>query len=353
MSNWENVVVRAATPIGEAIRCIDTSALQIALVVDDAGSLIGVVTDGDIRRALLGGLGLETTTARVMNPAPLALPAGTSRQEILAFMRSHSIQQVPLIDETGRLAGLEVINTLVGAREQPNWVVLMAGGLGMRLRPLTESCPKPLLPVGGKPILESILENFVEQGFRRFFFSVNYKAEMIRAHFGSGSRWGVDITYLQEMRPLGTAGPLSLLPEPPTHPLIAMNGDLLTRPNFHAMLDFHAERGALATMAVREFDYQVPYGVVRLADGCIAEIEEKPVQRFFVNAGIYVLAPAAVASIPRGTPFDMPTLFEHMVAQNRPTAAYPLHEYWLDIGRIEELERAQREWPLECEEEQS
>jgi NDP-sugar pyrophosphorylase family protein len=228
-------------------------------------------------------------------------------------------------------------------------VVLMAGGLGTRLQPLTDECPKPLLAVGGRPILETILESFAEQGFKRIFLSVNHKAEMIRSHFGAGERWGVQVEYLHESIRLGTAGALSLLPERPTTPVVVMNGDLLTRTNFDNLLRFHNAQDAIATMAVREYDFQVPYGVVRLNGANIESIEEKPVQRFFVNAGIYTLSPEALDYLPIQTMFDMPNLFEHLIAAGKTTAAYPLREYWLDIGRLEELERAQREWaePLE------
>jgi NDP-sugar pyrophosphorylase family protein len=227
------------------------------------------------------------------------------------------------------------LDDLIGAVERPNWVVLMAGGLGTRLRPLTEDCPKPMLPVGGKPILESILESFVEQGFRRFFFSVNYKAEMVQDHFGDGSRWGVRIDYLHEDRRLGTAGALSLLDDRPDAPLVVMNGDLLTRASFDKLLDFHYAQSATATMTVRDYDFQVPYGVVKIDGTQIVSIEEKPVQKFFVSAGIYVLSPSV---------FDMPSLFSRLINEGQKVAAYPLKEYWLDIGRIEEFERAQREW---------
>jgi len=204
-----------------------------------------------------------------------------------------------------------------------------------------------LLKVGGKPILETILESFAEQGFKQIFLSVNYKAEMIRDHFGDGERWGVQLGYLHENARLGTAGALSLLPEKPDAPIVVMNGDLLTRTSFDKLLQFHHDQGAAATMAVREYDFQVPYGVVRLDGTRIEAIEEKPVQKFFVNAGIYVLSPDALDHLPVEMFFDMPTLFEYLIAAGKTTAAYPLREYWLDIGRLEEFERAQREWALD------
>lgn len=344
MKNWKENVVDPQTPLRDTIVRIDRSGQQIALVVDDAGRLAGVLSDGDVRRAVLRGLDLSAPTAGFMNPSPITALVTSSAAERLTIMRRKVLRHLPLLDESGCVVGLSTLESLMGGMERPNPVVLMVGGMGTRLMPLTRDCPKPMLPVGGKPILESILESFYEQGFRRFYFSVNYLAQTFKNHFGDGSRWGVDIRYLHEDKRLGTAGALSLLPELPDEPLLVMNGDLLTRVRFDNLLDFHLEHQALATMAVREYDFQVPYGVVRLNGDKILAIEEKPVQRFFVNAGIYALSPQAVSLIPRDTFFDMPSLFDQLMQAKRPTSAYPLREYWLDIGRIEEFERAQREW---------
>ncbi len=344
MKDWKQIVVSPETTLRDAIERIDGSGLQLALVLDRDGHLAGVLSDGDIRRAILRGCDLVTPTANVMNCHPTAAPATSTSGELLALMRRKVLHHVPLINAEMLVVGLATLDGLTGVLERPNWVVLMAGGLGSRLMPLTENCPKPMLQVGGKPILESILENFSEQGFRKFFLSVNYLAHAVRDHFGDGSQWGVDISYLHEDKRLGTAGALSLLPERPSDPLVVMNGDLLTRVRFDSMLNFHSEHGAVATMAVREYDFQVPYGVVQLNGSNIAAIEEKPVHRFFVNAGIYTLSPEAFEHIPTATFFDMPTLFDRMLAAGHPTSAYPLREYWLDIGRVEEFERAQHEW---------
>ena len=344
MTDWKDTVVSPDASLRDAIARIDASGIQAALVLDADGRLTGVLTDGDIRRAILRGRALETPTREVMNPHATSVLAQTSREEMLALMRLKEIHQLPLVDETGRVVGLATSDGLMGAVERPNWVVLMAGGLGTRLRPLTEDFPKPLLAVGGKPILENILESFAEQGFRRIFLSVNFKAEMIRNHFGAGERWGVQVDYLEEGTRLGTAGALTLLPRRPDAPLIVMNGDLITRTNFDGLLKFHADQDAAATMAVREYDFQIPYGVVRLDGLRITSIEEKPVQRFFVNAGIYVLSPKVLGHLPAQSIFDMPTLFEKLIASGETTAAYPLREYWLDIGQREEFEKAQKEW---------
>jgi NDP-sugar pyrophosphorylase family protein len=222
----------------------------------------------------------------------------------------------------------------------------MAGGMGQRLRPLTEDCPKPLLSVGGRPLLETILLQFREHGFQRFFISVNYRADMVEGHFGDGDALGVTVNYLREDAPLGTAGALGALPDAPREPVFVMNGDVLTRVDFSGMLSFHREHKAAATMAVRGFEMQVPYGVVNVEDQRITAIEEKPVHRFFVNAGIYVLEPDVVAAIPKGEHLDMPALFTRLHAQGRTTAAFPVHEYWMDIGRKQDFDQANTDYGI-------
>lgn len=339
MSQWREALAKATDSVRETIRRIDGSSTQIALVIDDAGRLLGTITDGDIRRGLLRGVSLEDPASSIMNPKPTCARPEDGRAAILARMKAKALHQIPVVDAEGRVVGLEVLDELLTARRE-NWVVLMAGGRGTRLRPLTDDTPKPLLRVGAKPILETILESFVEQGFGRFFVAVNYRAEMVRAHFGDGSRWGVQIDYLEEQAPLGTAGALGLLPERPTAPLLVMNADLLTRVGFGHMLDFHRAHGAAATMGVREYDFQVPFGVVKIKDQSIISIEEKPTQRFFVNAGIYVLSPETLDLVPRGRALDMPQLFEALIAAGRETSVFPIREYWIDIGRMDDFEKA-------------
>jgi NDP-sugar pyrophosphorylase family protein len=216
----------------------------------------------------------------------------------------------------------------------------MAGGLGSRLRPLTDDTPKPLLKIGGKPVLEIIIDNFLAQGFRRFFISINYKSEQIRDHFADGSEWGAEIRYLEEDRRLGTAGSLALIEEPPAAPFVVMNGDLLTKVSFQNLMDFHAEQRSVATMCVREYDFQVPFGVVETDHTKIISIEEKPRQRFLVNAGIYVLNPEALGFISDDTSQDMTYVFESLIKADMETAVFPIREYWLDIGRLDDFEQA-------------
>jgi dTDP-glucose pyrophosphorylase len=347
VKEWKKVIVSPETTLRDAISCIDGSGLQLALVLDCNECLSGVLSDGDIRRAILRGCDLSIPVTEIMNLNPVTAHVSTPSNDLLALMRRKVLHHVPLLNDELQVVDLVTLNALVGVIERPNWVVLMAGGLGTRLRPLTDNCPKPMLQVGGKPILESILESFAEQGFRHFFLSVNYLAEAVQSYFGDGSKHGVEIRYLHENKRLGTAGALSLLPESPSEPLIVMNGDLLTRVRFDQMLNFHDEHRAMATMAVREYDFQVPYGVVRMNGEHIESIDEKPVHRFFVNAGIYTLSPECLSYIPKDKFFDMPTLFEKLMATGNSTSAYPLREYWLDVGLIEEFERAQQEWNID------
>ena len=345
MTKWTNTIVASNHSLRDAISRIDAGGLQMALVLDEERRLLGTLSDGDVRRAILQNVDLDTPVRNVVNQSPVTAHVSASRAEQLGLMRRKTLNHLPLLDDEKRVVGMSTLNDLAGITERPNWVVLMAGGLGQRLRPLTENCPKPMLTIAGKPILECILENFIEQGFRRFYISVNYLADMIRDHFGDGSKWGVQIRYLAETKRLGTAGALSLLPEKPVDPVLVMNGDLLTRARFDSLLEYHIEHDAQATMTVREYDFQVPYGVVKMNGSSIAALDEKPVHSFYVNAGIYVIAPGAVEQIPSDTYYDMPSLFEHLIEKEHSTAAFPLREYWLDIGRLEEFERAQHEWP--------
>ncbi|HWA36435.1 MAG TPA: nucleotidyltransferase family protein [Burkholderiales bacterium] len=339
MADWQRSLVSPDATLKDTIRAIDEGSLQIALVVDASRRLLGTVTDGDVRRGLLRGVALADPASAVMNSRPTVAKPGQGREVILALMKSTQLHHVPLVDEQGCVVGLEVLDELL-APARDNWVVLMAGGLGSRLRPLTEDTPKPLLKLGQKPILENILENFIEHGFRRFYLSVNYKAEMFKAHFGDGSRFGVEVRYLEEKKRMGTAGALTLLPEKPQSTLMVMNADLLTKVSLSHFLEFHRSHKAAATMGVREYELQVPYGVVRMAEHRISDIAEKPVQKFFVNAGIYALEPATLELIPRDEFFDMPALFEKLIRTGRETVAFPIREYWLDIGQLSDLERA-------------
>jgi len=326
------------------VRVLDANATQIVLVVDPEQLLQGTVTDGDIRRAILKGVSLDAQVRDIMNATPTVAGASESREAILTAMKRTKLRQIPLLDERGRVVGLELLDELIDSSTRPNTVILMAGGLGSRLHPLTAKHPKPMLKVGNKPLLETILENFIGYGFGKFYISVNYLADVVMSHFGDGSRWGVEIHFLQENQKLGTAGALGLLPERPAEAVLVMNGDVLTKVNFSQLLDFHHSSGAAATMCVREYDFQVPYGVVNIANDRITSIDEKPVQRFFVNAGIYVLEPHALALVPPNVQTDMPALFEKLIEKKMGAAVFPIREYWLDIGQIADYDRANGEY---------
>lgn len=343
MKDFHKVLVQPATSVLEAMKRLDNGAAQIVLVVDDSGKLLGTVTDGDTRRALLRGISLDVPVSLIMNSMPRSIGIGATREEAVSLMRERTIHQLPVLDEAGRVVELMTLDeALRGAREE-TLVVLMAGGLGSRLRPLTETTPKPLLPIGDRPLLEITITNLARQGFARFLVSVNYKADMFREFLADGRRLGVEIDYVEENEKLGTAGALRLLPIRPTAPILVMNGDILTNFDAQQLLSFHRAQDAAATMCVREYQWQIPYGVVQIEDGRLVSIHEKPTRREFVSAGINMLSPAALDLIPPSGPFDMPGLMEAVRANGTPPAIYPLREYWLDIGHLEDLQRAQND----------
>ncbi|MBU0571717.1 MAG: nucleotidyltransferase family protein [Candidatus Omnitrophica bacterium] len=344
MDAWKELLIDLSSPIIKAIEEIDAGKAKILIVVDKEKKLKGTITDGDIRRGILKGVSFDDKIERIINPSPRTASAGDKLEDIMALMKEKQLSHIPVIDDSGYVVGVRAYDEIRDVPTSDHWVVLMAGGMGNRLRPLTEECPKPLLTVGTKPILETILENFKEYGFKKFFLSVNYKVNMIKDYFGDGSRWGIEIGYLCEDKRLGTAGALGLLPEKPEGSVIVMNGDLITKVNFRHLLDFHKEHGSKATMCVREYDFQVPFGVVKMNDHNISKIDEKPVHKFFINAGIYVLEPEVVSGISGEKCLDMPHLFNALVEEGKEPVAFPIREYWVDIGRIDDLERADGEF---------
>lgn len=328
--------------IREALQVINDSGKLIALVVDDAERLVGTVTDGDVRRGILRGMGLEDPVHLVCKRDPVTAGLAESRQDILRRMRAHSVHQMPVVDQDRRVVRVDFADEqYLFSTTRNNLVVLMAGGLGKRLRPLTEDCPKPMLRLGDKPILGHIVENFMHDGFHRFVISVNYRGEMIEEHFGNGAELGCEIQYLHEERPLGTAGALSLLLRRPDKPFFVMNADLLTTLNFVHLMDFHAEHMGAVTICVKEYRYEVPYGVVQTEDHRVIGLAEKPVHRFQVNAGIYVLDPVALDLIPSNTACDMTTLIQGLLDHGYPVFSFPVMEEWLDVGRMSDFEKAQ------------
>lgn len=342
---WRQVLIKPHTSLKETIEVIDKAALQIALVVNDASCLLGVVTDGDIRRALIKGLSLKTPIDQVMNPNAKTLGNEASKSQQLAFLRRNQVLHLPLVDAAGKVTGLATLRELYQPETLSNPVVLLAGGFGRRLRPWTNDCPKPLLEIGGKPILQTIIESLAKAGFNNFYIAVHYLAEQIKSYFGDGEQWGVSIRYIEEMEPLGTAGAIGLLPDDaPDLPILVMNGDILTQVDFQNLLRYHSEQQGYATLCVRQYEYQIPYGVVSLDDHTVTAIQEKPVHRCFSSAGIYVLARGVVSDIRRKGRCDIPDLLNQCIDEGRLICSYPIHEYWLDIGKEADFLRAQGEF---------
>lgn len=333
---WRKTLLASDATLQQAIVSLDASALQIAMVVDADGGLIGTLTDGDIRRGLLRGLDMQSPVGSIVNREPLVVPPQLEREMVLQLMQANKVRQLPVVDGQRRVVGLHVWDELLVPAQRPNTMVIMAGGKGVRLRPYTEHCPKPMLPVGGKPMLEHIIERARAEGFQRFVLAVHYLGHMIEDYFGDGSRWQVNIDYLREEAPLGTAGALALLGVKPEQPLIVTNGDVLTDIHYGELLDFHNHHGAAATMAVRLHEWQHPFGVVRTSGVDIIGFEEKPVIKSHINAGVYALDPSVLEHMQKSEHCDMPTLFGKLQERGLRTVVYPMHEPWLDVGRIDD-----------------
>jgi dTDP-glucose pyrophosphorylase len=340
MKHWEQTLIGPDATLRDALAAIDVAGSQIALVVDADRRLLGTLSDGDARRAMLRGLELGDRAVDAMYTKPTTVRASEGRDAILDTMKSLGLHQLPLLDDRGVVVGLAVVDDYLTVAPRKNAVVVMAGGLGTRLNELTRDVPKPMLKVGSRPLLETIVRSYAGQGFGRFFFAVNYRAEQIEQHFGDGSAFGVEIVYLREEQRLGTAGALSLLPNVEEHPLIVTNADLLTKEDYGAMIDRHMVAGVDATLGVRDYEMQVPFGVVVERNGFVHGIEEKPTHRYLVSAGIQVLSPAMVALVPPATFFDMPSLFDLALANGMKVGCHRIDGYWIDIGRMSDYERA-------------
>jgi len=340
MKSWQDVLVKPETTILEVMKIIDKTTMQFAAVVDGEMHLLGTVTDGDIRRGILKGLPLESPIDEVMNSFPFCGEIGKRASYYKKQMRYSKLKQLPIVSKTNKLQRILFSDDLELVAKKDNKVILMVGGLGTRLHPLTETVPKPMLNVGSKPILETIIERFKEFGFTNIVLCVNYKKEMIMDYFQDGSHLGVNIEYIEETKRLGTAGALSLLSEKPIEPFFVMNGDLLTKINFEQLLDFHNETYSAATMCVREYEYQIPYGVIETDNHKLLSIVEKPIHKSFVNAGIYVLNPNMLDHVPNDVFYDMPDLYKKLMSEEQKVSAFPLREYWLDIGQLDDYEQA-------------
>lgn len=343
----DTLLAAPGATLRECMATIDRGGKRICLVVDAERRLLDTVTDGDIRRAVLAGVALEAPIsalagrrASTPTPVPVTAPVGTDRGHLLATMQRSSIQQLPLVDEEGRVRELVTLDELMPAAVVPLQAMVMAGGFGKRLHPLTHDTPKPMLPVGDRPLLEHIINRLRDTGIHNVHVTTHFQPEKIRDHFGDGAAFGVDLRYVNEDQPLGTAGALGLMARPQER-LLIMNGDILTDVDFRAMARFHEECGADLTVGVRQFDVEVPYGVAECEGPYVRAVREKPVYSFLVNAGIYLMEPLVHDHVRPGERLDMPDLIRELIEAGRTVVSFPIVEYWLDIGQHMDYSRAQ------------
>lgn len=345
MKDWRKTAVTQTTSIEDTLKVIDKSGQKIALILDNQDQLLGILTDGDFRRAILKGVSLHEPVEKIMNKQPVTVKKDQVKKIHKVLSNTKVTGAVPVLNEKNQVVDLVQYNPEgLDIEKKSNWVLLMAGGQGKRLMPLTQDCPKPLLQVGERPILETTMLGLRNSGFNNFYFSTHYRADMIKAHFEDGSKWNVNIQYLNEETPMGTVGCFSLIPNSPKDPIIVMNGDLLTNLDFDKLLKRHHETGASVTVCVRSYQNQVPFGVVTTSDESIEEIIEKPVQNYLVNAGVYVLSPEVIQMAKENTYNDMVHLLNELIRQKIKVSAFPITEYWIDIGQTPDLEKAKKEF---------
>ena len=337
LQSWLSTLLPLGSTIQQAINSLENSGMQIVLVVAEGNKFLGTLTDGDIRRSFLKGYRLDSVIDDLINKNPLVVPPDYGRDFVLQLMKSNKIRQLPIIDQSSTVIGLHVWDSIVSPIAFKNVMLIMAGGKGTRLYPLTKNCPKPMLDVAGKPILQHILERAVGNGFENFVISLGYLGHIIENYFGDGSKFGVRIEYLKEEVPLGTAGCLSLLGRAPELPLIVTNGDVLADINYKEFLQYHLIHKASATMAVRQHEIQNQFGVVRTNGLEIEAFEEKPIYRSHINAGIYILNPETLMHLKYNEICDMPELFSRIKINSGHTIVYPIYEPWLDVGRSVDL----------------
>ena len=346
MLSWEKIILSPEDSMDHAIKVMDDEALKMVIVADEDKKLLGTITDGDIRRGLIKHYSMETKISKIMHTNPTYCLRSESRESILSIMRAKNVLQVPIVDENLRVVGLETINSFMGDNHTPknkflNPVLIMAGGVGKRLLPITKQTPKPLIKLNGKPIIENILIQLINSGFSKFFFSTCYQANKFEKYFKDGSDWGIDIKYINEDKPLGTAGALGLLPKDIESPLLVVNGDILTKVNYENLLSYHENNGSDCTICVRKQDFEIPYGVINSENNLVSEINEKPIKTFFVNAGIYIINPSLLSEIETNKYIDMPNFLTDQIKKGLKINMFPVHEYWVDIGKHENLRKAE------------
>ncbi|MBR4571080.1 MAG: nucleotidyltransferase family protein [Candidatus Riflebacteria bacterium] len=338
------ILIYPNTSIIDTLKVIDDTAVEIALVVDENKHLIGTVTDGDIRRGLIKGSSLNEPINSLMNPSPITAGLNTTDDELLFMMTNRSIKHMPIVDSEKHVLRLVLLKDLIAGKKRPNFAVIMAGGLGSRLGSLTQNTPKPLLPVGGKPVIAIIAEQLKKHGIENIYISINYKGSQIKEWFENHPINGAQISYLEEKEFLGTAGSLSLLPTKTSETIIVINGDIISPINFGSLLEFHQQNHNSLTLCTREFSFQVPYGVLKLNGSQLISIEEKPSQNIFINAGIYAVSPEILQYIPENTRYDMPQLINTAIKNGKTVGCYPVSDYWLDIGTPQDYIKAGQEF---------
>jgi dTDP-glucose pyrophosphorylase/predicted transcriptional regulator len=334
--NWKKSILIVDATLEDAIKNLDKTSIQIILVTTQGGDFIGTITDGDIRRGLLRGMDLNSPIEPIVNKEPFVVPPDMHRDTVIQLFQANKIYQIPVVDENKKIVGLHTRDDLYTPGKKENTMIIMAGGKGARLLPHTETCPKPLLPVSGKPILQHIIEKAKAEGFSNFIISIGYLGEMIEDYFGNGLKFEVTISYIREDTPLGTAGAISLLEQIPDKPIVISNGDLITDVRYSELLDFHYLHKADATMGVRMYEWKHPFGIVKTKGVEITELAEKPVFRNYVNAGVYVLNPSVLNRLEKGVPCDMPDFFASLITDGMRSIVFPMHESWLDLGSEEE-----------------
>jgi dTDP-glucose pyrophosphorylase len=344
ISHWNHITLNSNATIKEAMETLNATGVRIVLIADQECHLIATVTDGDIRRGLLRGINLEMSVTNIMNNSPIFVSPGLTKDEVHDILRHTGVLAVPIVDEQKKILGLETIDCIDQDLETETLVVLMAGGFGKRLMPLTENVPKPMLPLGDSPILEHIVENLRMQGFKNFCITTHYKSEIIQQHFDQKKYVDINIDFIIEDEPLGTAGALFLLKNKVNSDFIVMNSDLLLKTNFRNLVAFHQKHKEIATICTKQYNYQVPYGVVCLENMAVSSILEKPTYSHLINAGAYCFNHSVFNYMPEKKYMDMPTLLQNIIKANKKVYAYPIHEYWVDIGTLETLTRAREEY---------
>ncbi|MCT4605058.1 MAG: nucleotidyltransferase family protein [Marinisporobacter sp.] len=338
------ILIGPDTKIKEIVKVIDQGQLGIALVVDDQKNLLGTINDADIRKAILKELSFEEKARSIMNENFVFVNYNASFRFIKKIFEIKKVKQLPLLDDDGRVVDLLLVNDILVKNKKDNWAVVMAGGLGTRLRPLTYEVPKPMLKVGDRPILEIIIEQLSMYGFKNILLTVNYKAQIIESYFRDGKDFDVNIEYIHEKKRLGTAGALKIAKQYLDDPFIMMNGDLLTKLNFEQLLEYHKKNEFDITVGSKKYDIEIPYGVLDIHETSVVGLKEKPKMNFFINSGIYCINPKLIEYIPNNEYYNITDLIDEVMKKDYHVGSFPIREYWLDIGQIPDYERAAQDY---------